>query len=58
MFGDWRTGEGYEENVKVQVSLVRLGEAGAGLQLGVRARLDGEDAEPALIVGFWGRPGD
>ncbi len=58
VFGDWRAGEGYEDNVKAQISLVRLGDGGAGLQLGVRARLDGDDSEPALMVGFWGTPGD
>jgi hypothetical protein len=58
VFGDWRAGEGYEDNVKMQLSLVRLGEGGRGLQLGLRARLDGDDAEPAVILGFWGRPGD
>lgn len=44
------------ESVKGQLTLVRFGESGRGIQLGVRARLDGEDPEPALVLGFWGRP--
>ncbi len=51
-----REGRG-EDYVKAQVSLVRFGESGRGIQLGVRARVDGGGAEPALVLGFWGRPG-
>ncbi len=50
--------EGREAAVKAQFSLVRFSERGSGVQLGVRVRLDGEDAEPALVVAFWGRPRD
>jgi hypothetical protein len=47
-----------EEVVRGQLSLVRFGNEGRGIQLGVRARLDGEDREPALVLGLWGTPGD
>ncbi len=47
-----------ESSVKAQLTLVHFGDSGRGLQLGLRARLDGEDAEPALVLGFWGRPGE
>jgi hypothetical protein len=43
-------------SVKLQMSLVRFSTAGEGLQLGIRTRVDGEDLEPALILGFWGGP--
>lgn len=43
-----------EEAVKAQLSLVRFGENDRGIQLGVRARIDGGTAEPAIVVGFWG----
>ena len=39
--------------VKAQISLVRFGQNGRGIQLGLRARIDGESAEPALVLGFW-----
>jgi hypothetical protein len=47
-----------EESLKIQFAVARFGEKGRGIQLGVRARLDGEDAEPALVLALWGRPGD
>lgn len=47
-----------ESSVKVQVTLVRFGESGRGLQFGLRARIDGGSQEPALVIGFWGRPRD
>ncbi len=47
-----------DASVKAQLTLVHFGENGRGLQLGLRGRLDGEDAEPALVLGFWGRPGE
>jgi hypothetical protein len=46
-----------EEFVKAQLTLVRFGNSGRGLQFGVRARVDGAE-EPALVLGWWGRPGD
>lgn len=57
-FVDGRAGENYEENVKLQLSLVHFDRRGGGLQLGVRARVDGGDLEPALVLGFWGRRDD
>lgn len=47
-----------DDTVRVQVSLVRFEEDGEGVQLGIRARIDGELAEPAVVLAFWGRPGD
>ncbi len=47
-----------EESVKAQITFVRFGENGRGLQIGVRARVDGGEPEPALVIGLWGRPGD
>jgi hypothetical protein len=47
-----------EETVKLQLSLVRFGENGRGIQLGLRARVDGEADEPALVLGFWGPADD
>lgn len=41
-----------EAVVKAQTSIVRF-IGGAGLQLGVRVRLDGEEREPALVLGLW-----
>ncbi len=43
-----------EAGVKAQLSVARFGDDGAGLQVGVRAGLDG-DAEPALMIGLWRR---
>lgn len=43
--------------LKAQFTLVRFGGEARGLQFGLRARLDGGAAEPALVLGFWGRPG-
>lgn len=51
------TGRDAEENLKGQLTLVRFGDSGRGVQVGVRARLDGDEPEPALVLGFWGRPG-
>jgi hypothetical protein len=44
--------------LKAQLTLVRFGDEGRGVQFGLRARIDGEAPEPALVIGFWGRPGD
>jgi|CXWL01.1.fsa_nt_gi hypothetical protein len=46
-----------QSSVKAQISLVRFGAEGRGVQLGLRARIDDGLAEPALVLGFWGRPG-
>lgn len=45
-----------DESLKLQVSLVRFGDDGRGIQVGLRTRLDGS-AETALVLGVWGRPG-
>lgn len=42
-----------EETVRAQISLVRFGDNGRGVQLGLRARIDGGAEEPALVLGFW-----
>lgn len=47
-----------DSSVKAQFTFVHFGESGRGLQFGVRARVDGGELEPALVVGFWGRPGE
>lgn len=47
-----------EETVKAQLSLVRFGGNGRGIQLGLRARIDGGAEEPALVLGFWGPAAD
>lgn len=44
-----------DESVKTQLTLVHFGDKpGHGVQIGVRARLDGGDAEPAVVMAFWG----
>lgn len=47
-----------DDTLKAQVTVVRFGRSGRGIQLGLRARIDGGDPEPALVIGLWGRPGD
>lgn len=47
-----------DETIKVQFTVVRFSRSGRGLQLGVRARVDGGALEPTLVLGFWGRPDD
>ncbi|MBU6373794.1 MAG: hypothetical protein KJS97_13790 [Alphaproteobacteria bacterium] len=42
------------ETLNVQVSAVRLRRM-RGLQIGLRARLDGAEPEPAVIIGLWRR---
>jgi hypothetical protein len=49
---------GPREGVKAQLAIARFGSNGRGLQLGIRARLDGDDAEPAFTVSLWRRPWD
>jgi hypothetical protein len=46
-----------DDAIQGQVSLVRFSDSGSGVQVGVRARLDGAQDEFALVLGFWGRPG-
>jgi len=43
-----------EESIRAQFSVVRFGESGRGIQIGLRARIDGEELEPALVLGVWG----
>lgn len=43
-----------ERTTKAQISLVRFSAGGRGVQVGLRARMDGESMEPAVVVGFWG----
>lgn len=47
-----------EETVKAQISLVRFGDEGRGVQVGLRARIDDGVQEPALVIGFWGPAND
>ena len=47
-----------DETVKAQITVVRFGRSGRGIQVGIRARIDGGAPEPALVIGLWGRPGD
>jgi hypothetical protein len=47
-----------EETVKAQISLVRFGDEGRGIQVGLRARVDDGVQEPALVIGFWGPAND
>jgi hypothetical protein len=49
---------GGSDTVKVQFTLVRLGNEGKGLQFGLRGRVDDGLSEPAIVIGFWGRPGE
>ncbi|MEZ5962051.1 MAG: hypothetical protein R3C30_16755 [Hyphomonadaceae bacterium] len=46
-----------DDTVKAQLTVVRFGRTGRGIQVGVRARIDGGALEPALVIGLWGRPG-
>lgn len=47
-----------QESIKAELTLVRFARNGRGFQVGVRARLDGDDAEPALVLGLWRGPRD
>jgi len=49
---------GREETVKVKLTVVGFGPEGAGLPAGVRARIDAGAEEAAVVIGWWGRPGD
>lgn len=43
-------------SARIQVSITRFGEDRRAVQLGFRARVDGDDWEPALVLGIWGKP--
>jgi len=47
-----------DEVTRAQLTLVRFGESGRGLQIGLRTRIDDGPQEAALVIGLWGRPGD
>lgn len=47
-----------DDALKAQITVVRFGRSGRGIQVGLRARIDGGEPEPALVVGLWGRPRD
>lgn len=47
-----------DDTLKAQLSLVRFTRSGRGWQIGLRTRIDGDDLEPALVIGLWGRPRD
>lgn len=47
-----------DESLKAQLTLVRFSESGRAVQIGLRTRIDGEAPEPAIVLSFWGRPGD
>lgn len=42
-----------DDLLKAQVYVVRFGRGGMGIQLGVCARIDGGEPEPALVLGLW-----
>jgi hypothetical protein len=46
-----------EPALKAQFTLVHFSDDDRGIQIGLRARLDSDDHEPALVLGFWGKPG-
>ncbi len=47
-----------DDTVRGQLSVVRFGKDGRGVQVGVRARIDGGAPEPTLVIALWGQPGD
>ncbi len=47
-----------DPSAKAQISLVGFDRSGRGWQIGLRARIDSEDIEPAIVIGLWGRPRD
>lgn len=47
-----------DETVKAQLTITYFRRNGAGVQLGLRTRIDGGSEEAALVLGLWGRPGD
>jgi len=47
-----------EGAIRAQLTLVYFRPSGRGIQIGLRARVDGGGEEAALVIGLWGRPGD
>jgi len=47
-----------DETVQAQLTVVYFRRNGAGVQVGVRTRVDGGAEEAALVLGWWGRQGD
>lgn len=47
-----------DDTLKAQFTVVRFGRSGRGIQVGLRARIDGGEPEPALVIGLWDRPRD
>lgn len=47
-----------DEVVRAQLSVVRFLDSGRGIQLGVRARIDGGEQEAAFVLGLWSPPVD
>ena len=41
------------ETLKVQWSAIRFHKDARGIQVGVRVRADGDDPEPAALIGYW-----
>lgn len=46
-----------DSTIKAQFTMVRFRSGDRGIQMGVRARIDEGLAEPAIVLGIWGRPG-
>lgn len=55
VFTDAREAGG--SSIKAQFTVVRFRGEDRGIQIGVRARIDDGIAEPAIVLGIWGRPG-
>jgi hypothetical protein len=49
---------GDEAILRAQLTLVRFGDNGRGMQVGLRTRIDGGPQEAALVVGLWRSLGD
>ncbi|MGE0045579.1 MAG: hypothetical protein AB7J28_11450 [Hyphomonadaceae bacterium] len=43
-----------DESIQAQLSAVRFGRDGGALQVGLRARLDGDGPAAAFVLGWWG----
>lgn len=45
-----------DDSVKAQITLVWFDRDRRGWQIGIRGRIDGEETEPALVLGIWAPP--